>query len=672
MRLGKSIVLIAAINICSWTGITAAAAEDLSYKDLVLRLIDLERLAVLPEPGETGAMWSSYDRQSRYDEKTGKYVAWGANRDGNGIIRAEDEQIVMAEMEGPGCIWRIWSANAAAGHVKIYLDGKSEPAVDLKFGEYFNNATPPFNYSSLSYNNASSGKNLYFPIPYRKSCRIVADKAWGQYYHFTYTTFPKGTTVPTFTTELPPEDVEALKDLDGFLRNRLGTDPAGERKGQKNIKKTVTVKAGESATLAKLAGPRAITAIKVKNNFADRYDAMIPLRNMVLRITWDDQKEPAVWCPLGDFFGSAPTFNYYKSLVLGMTEDHFYSYWYMPFGKSALVELVNDGETPYELEFTITHAPLTRDFEKLGYFHAKWHRDTTPVSQDRRPDWTVLKTEGRGRFCGMMLHVWNQQGGWWGEGDEKFFVDSETMPSTFGTGSEDYFGYAWCNPTLFQKSFHGQTMTMGNAGHQSVFRWQISDNVPFHKSFDGYIEKYGPNSHGIFYACVPVWYLSPGGNDPLGPVPVSERYDYFDWPPEKMAGFLLMEFPRGSARTQKMSRYGSKKWKDDDQLWWTGGRPGDKLNILLPVEKTGAYKVVAIMTKARDYGIVQLYLDEKKVGGPIDLYDPSVIPTEPIDLGKHDLKKGKHKFTIEILGTSEKGVKGHLVGLDEIKLIPAN
>ena len=78
-----------------------------------------------------------------------------------------------------------------------------------------------------------------------------------------------------------------------------------------------------------------------------------------------------------------------------------------------------------------------------------------------------------------MLHVWNPRGGWWGEGDEKFFVDGEKFPSTFGTGSEDYFGYAWCHPGLFQRPFHCQTMTMSNQGHQSVLRWHVADNIPF-------------------------------------------------------------------------------------------------------------------------------------------------------------------------------------------------
>src|SRR5512142_429179 len=93
------------------------SAENLTYLDLIKRITDLERLAILPAPGEKCAQWSSYDRKSRYDEATGKYVGWDANGDGNGIIRKEGGQLVFAEMEGPGCIWRIWSAAPGDGHV---------------------------------------------------------------------------------------------------------------------------------------------------------------------------------------------------------------------------------------------------------------------------------------------------------------------------------------------------------------------------------------------------------------------------------------------------------------------------------------------------------------------------------------------------------------------------
>ena len=130
---------------------STVAQQTLTYADLVDRMTDLEYLAVLPEKGETCAQWSSFDRASRYDEETGKYVAWDANNDGPMFIRKEGNRWVMAEMEGPGCIWRVWSALTDKGHVKIYLDGQEQPAVDLPFNDYFTGKAAPLNYPTLSY-----------------------------------------------------------------------------------------------------------------------------------------------------------------------------------------------------------------------------------------------------------------------------------------------------------------------------------------------------------------------------------------------------------------------------------------------------------------------------------------------------------------------------------------
>ena len=121
-----------------------AAEQEFTYVDLVKRLTDLEQLATLPAPGDQCAQWSSYDRASRYDAATGKYIGWDANGDGDGIIRKEGDKLVLAEMDGPGCIWRIWSAAPKEGHVRIYLDGASEPAVDLPFVGYFDHKNEPF------------------------------------------------------------------------------------------------------------------------------------------------------------------------------------------------------------------------------------------------------------------------------------------------------------------------------------------------------------------------------------------------------------------------------------------------------------------------------------------------------------------------------------------------
>jgi len=286
--------------------------------------------------------------------------------------------------------------------------------------------------------------------------------------------------------------------------------------------------------------PQAIATLAVKTSFADKEDEVDALREMVLQITWDDETAPAVWCPLGDFFGTAPGENLYKSFPLGMTENGYYSNWYMPFAKSAKIEILNEGAKPRTVELEITRVPVDRPIDELGRFHAKWHRDAfIPEDPKRWPDWTILTTQSRGRFCGVMLHVWNPKGGqcplvqwchghyWWGEGDEKFFVDGEKFPSTIGTGTEDYFGYAWGSGELFANAYHNQTISMGNKGHISVNRFQLADNIPFQTSFEGAIEKYFPNDWPTLYAATVWWYQTAGTTDPYTPVPVADRTDYY-------------------------------------------------------------------------------------------------------------------------------------------------
>ena len=655
----------------------AGQQRELSYVDLINRLTDLERLALLPEPGERCAQWSSYDRRSRYDEATGKYIDWAANGDGDKYIRKEGDKYVLAEMEGPGCIWRIWSARAEAGHVRIYLDGAAEPAVDLPFSAYFDGKHEPFTRPSLVHITAR-GCNCYVPIPYQKSCKIVADEGWGRYYHFTYSTFPKGTKVPTFKRELTPEENAALDEADRILQN-CGKDPAGERPGQVVEQKVVTVAPGAVARVVEISGPRAITGIRAKLDLPPSPEDRTVLRELVLRMFWDGEDKPSVWAPFGDFFGTAAGANRYRSLPLGLTEDGWwYCYWYMPFAKRAVVELANDGKVARTVTFEITHAPLSRPVEQLGRFHAKWHRDAfLPTEPERKIDWTMLKTTGRGRYCGVMLHVWNPRGRWWGEGDEKFFVDGEKFPSTFGTGSEDYFGYAWCTPELFQNCYHNQTISMNNRGHVSVNRWHITDNVPFQKSFEACIEKYFPNSRPTLYACIAYWYLAPGGNDPYEPVPLEERVGYWVEPEvPRVAGALegeslkVVEATGGRARVQDLATFGE-GWSGLAHLWWTNAKPGDRLTLGFPVRDAGKYKLVVQLTKARDYGIVQLYLDGEKLGEPIDLYSPNVVPSGPLSLGTFELAAGQHKLTLEIVGANEKAVKRYMAGVDYIKLEPA-
>ena len=531
--------------------------QTLTYSDILNRLVDLERLAEPPVPGEHGGCYSSYDRRSRYVPETNSYEDWDANDDGSGFIRREDDWIVVFEHHGPGVIWRVWSALPGMGHIQVFIDDLDTPIIDMPFRDFFerfNTELPPMNFPNLT-PILSRGRNRYIPIPYNRSCKIRFAPNWGAYYHFTYTEFPPTTQLPLFTGIFTQEDCLALAATDRALAQRGWAAPTSGEDLTEHV--TLTVPPGATIPIKTLIGNRAITALRVNMELpAPPADAHI-LRELALSITWDEDQLPSVWSPLGDFFGAAPGVQYYRSLPLGMSDGGFYSYWFMPFARRAVLEISNDGDMARTLSFSIRHRPLTRPADQLLRFHAKWHRDAFlehAQSQGRGIDWPLLLVEGQGRYCGIHLHVWNRWkpptpaaddwwygrwdkksiDWWWGEGDEKFFVDSEKFPSTFGTGSEDYIGYAWAAeppfPT-FESAYACQPyVALDGNGHSSVNRFHICDDVAFQQSFEAAIERYKGNTWGdanvCIYAVVAYWYQRVGGHDPYRAVSVTERVDY--------------------------------------------------------------------------------------------------------------------------------------------------
>ena len=517
---------------------TGGGNVSYSYVDLIGRLTDLERLAELPAMGETSAEWTSHDRSSTYDPGTGQYLNWGANNDGDAIIRMQpDGGAVLAEMSGPGCIWRIWAGTPVDGHLKIFLDGSNLPAVDLPFRDYFNGTQAPFNYPSLVYE-ACKGLNSYVPIPYNVSCKVVIYGNRNTYYQFNYSTFAPGVTVPTFTRSLTAAEQGALSKADIYLGNHLGTDPAGMRSGETTTTNSFVIAPGQRVRPLNLQGQGAITAFKVRvNGISDAGDQWAALRALTVSMFWDRETNASVWAPLGDFFGTAGGYIPYTSLPLGkQTNGWMYSYWYMSFASHAEIAIGNDGNATRNVEVIITRARLTRPIGRLARFHAKWNRGTYVTGNGRSPDYRFLTTVGQGRFVGLALHVYQtvdlSPGPWWGEGDEKFFVDGEKMPAWFGTGSEDYFGFSWGTPGHFSKAYHTQALApSGNLyapGNRALNRFQITDNVPFQSSFEGCVEKWFYTNDTITtFATMPYWYLAGGGSDSYGALPLSSRTNYY-------------------------------------------------------------------------------------------------------------------------------------------------
>ncbi len=540
--------------------------EELTYPDLVKRLYDMEYLASPPQDGEQSGSFSSFDRSSKYNYETDTYEEWESGRDGSGFIREEKDGIVVFEKEGPGVIWRVWSALAMDGHIKIYVDHQEDPIIDMSFFDFFEQINefgielpkelpgyPSINLPNLM-PTISRGRNRFVPIPYQKHCKIVLEKGWGMFYHITYTTFPENkVNLSYFDGIHRKDDTISLAEADRVLVNR-----GFSRKNYPNeniLVKKIKIDSNKKEDIVKIKGNGAITHLNIRYDekmYQSESDREELLKNVWIKITWDDDKKESVFAPIGMFFGTYPDVYPNRTIPIGSLPGYLYSNWYMPFSNQAKIEFINKGNIKHNLEYEISHIKLKESADKLLRFHAKWHNGkfrSEVQSKGREIDWPLLVTKGKGRFCGATLHILNEWEEpkkeainwwygkyaatniwwWWGEGDEKFYVDGEKFPSTFGTGTEDWVGYAWsAEPAfpLFDSGFASQPFTpVDGNGHTIISRFHVSDNIPFQKSFTGVIEKYkddkwGDKERGCTYCpnicefqAVAYWYLSPGEKD---------------------------------------------------------------------------------------------------------------------------------------------------------------
>jgi len=664
-RLSAILVLVSVSFLLQ--GRTASAADRVTLDSLLDQMVDLTALAEFPDPPFTCKQFSSYDRRSRAPED---HDAWFANGDRNNYLRAEihnnRKEYVMMDADGPGCIVRIWSANAG-GVLRIYVDGNDEPALEMNMQDAMDGKHEPFIAPLAGVH--SRGWNLYFPFPYAKHCKVTTTDG-ALYYHVNYRTYPKGTPVESFSME----KVRAARKKIERVAARLARPYVSNLPPDDAVVRPVKLfrlAPGASKTVAELKGPAAIFELQFALDVGDWRHI---LRQTVLKITFDGQSEPSVVCPLGDFFGSGPDLNPYESLPLSIHwAGELRSKWFMPFRKSCKITLENRGSKAAGLRAVVTTVPY-RWTGRSMYFHAKWRADNRIPTRPFR-DWTILECSGRGVFTGCMLSVCNPVKQWWGEGDEKIYVDGEKFPSHFGTGTEDYFGYAWSNTALFSHAYHNQTRCdgPGNYGLTSVNRFHILDRIPFRKSFKFDIEVWHWNPKAtVAYNATAYWYARPGGSDFYKPLTKDALEVVLPPPPPKppkVKGALegeSLKIVKKSGQPEVQGLEGD--WSQHKHLWWKGAKVGDVLVLAFPVKEAGRYRVYANFTKANDYGIIQLYINGKKTGKPIDFYNPTVVPTGRMDLGVFDLKKGDNLFKAEIVGKNAKAIPKYMFGLDYLLL----
>lgn len=488
----------------------------LSYENMVDHLTNLDRLPVI-EPGVYCKQFSSYDRRSTYDPVTGQYKNWDANGDAGNFLRIEPgtNEAVMAEMDGPGCIFRIWSANPQ-GAIRFYLDGDDRPTYEWDFHKLCTGQIEPF-IEPLVWkrepNKPNSASNIYLPISFNKSCKVTGviykeggrTEAPGHYYIIDYRTFPKSWVVETFRLPLTFSQAEAVRRAARLWRGSRPVDC---------MTKQAVIEPGQSVSLADIAGPAVIKEFRAKL-YSDEQWAT---RKVVLRAYWDGESKPSIDCPIGDFFGEPKDANY-RSYPMIIDDDINTCYFPMPFRRSARLVAENQGQMPVRIKYSYGY--LLREIpDNWGHFKAKWRNELGSTTFD----YPLIEATGTGKLVGICLFPDNHHGGWWGEGDEKVYVDGEKFPSWFGTGSEDYFGDAW-GIRYFSNPSHGHPQRTIER-MQGCYRWHLGDNIPFYESLKMTIENYTGFSSAANrndYSSVAYWYQLPGGCDFFTETPVGDR-----------------------------------------------------------------------------------------------------------------------------------------------------
>jgi hypothetical protein len=606
---------------------------------LIREMVDLRRLSELPDPSYRTVQFSSYDRRSRFPSQPG----WFANSDGFGgeptpnfekVLREPDEdgigEYLICDVEGPGAVVRVWTARIE-GTLRVFLDGSSEPLYDGPAQDFLQRT-----YEALSPAGAgpfdgtfSQSEAGYYPIPFAKRLRMEWEGPLAKlhFYQVQVRLYEPGAHVTSFHAD----DLATYQtDIAEVARILAAPDEEWAYGSfRKPVEITSTVPAGEQKELLALEGPGAVERLTLKVEARGVDEA---LRRGILHIVFDESPRGQVQAPIGDFFGAAPGINPFDSVPFTVEADGTMTcrFW-MPFRTSARITLENRGEEPLTITGSALPAEYAWNDDRSLHFRARWRVDHGMDASETLPqDVPYLLARGQGVFVGAAALIMNPTsvpsswGNWWGEGDEKIFVDDDESPSTFGTGSEDYFNYAWSSSRIFTHAFCGQPRNDGpaNRGFVTNYRWQVVDALPFRERFDFFMELF---SHepvpGFSYARIAYHYGDPEIVDDH--MPLTDRDVELprlpeSWMPagrkytEDTAFFQAEEIVEGEPATSVAE---GPLWAGGRLLVWHPGQIGDELVFTVPVAEDGEYNLALTAARRPGSGSFSASLD----GTPLDL-----------------------------------------------------
>ncbi len=487
------------------------------------------------------------------------------------------------------------------------------------------------------------------------------------------------------------------QDLSGLAQTQPGrsraitsTDP----NPKSNADRIKYIAPGETKVLADLKGPGVIRHIwltfnEARPNWLEAGGSARP-DELVLRMHWDDEKEPAVEAPLGDFFAAGFGLRREIRSIPVQVEggDGYNCYWPMPFHKRGLITITNESQKNvrsfyYHIDYTEEEKPS----EKAAYFCAQYRNE---FPEKTGTDYLILDAEGEGHYVGTVMSVRSRSPFWFGEGDAKLYVDGEKKPTIQGTGTEDYFLMAWgLNETLFP--YFGCTYMSSDfedLGVQyTLYRWHIADPVRFTKSLRFEIEHKGwisddetesGKAEGHVereddMATVAFWYQ------------VGQPKRFTMLPPLSQRVLPNLDIVIEAKTLQGTARHSpgvvelqkGYDWTGDGQIFFMPASDQPVLEVDFQVEKEAYRGLILRCTYADDYGTYRIFLDGKNVRQPDDYmagqklrdfdFFSKELRVRDIYLGSFNLPTGKHTLRLECVGHNALS-RGNYLGLDSVRL----
>ena len=550
--------------------------------------------------------------------------------------------------------------------------------IRLLTGESF--APPPFAVYTCR------AGDLYLPISFGKSCKVSVEGD-SFFYIINYRAYSPEVKVETFQ----PEFMERYQAVLAQTGKEL-TDPAPFTKGKKvSFSRLVNSRQTEAIPL-----PKGTSAIRHMTFKLSAENVPQALRSTVLEIVFDDKS--TVWCPLGDFFGNVNAVDPYKTWEREVHPDGtMVCRWIMPYRKSGEIRIHNLSAFPVKLESEMVVSPW-KWTDDTYYFHANWWTDEPYMANPVR-DMTFVEVKGEGIHVGDNFIVLNPLPWWWGEGDEKIYVDEDfdrRFPSHFGTGTEDYYGWAggvhptredeFSTPFLANIRVGGETrgFTGENPhtrGYNICTRSRSLDAIPFNKRFKLDMEAFnfssGPDAI-LQYALTSFWYGSmeaehnrppmvEAASDPVPQIEDLEKITQTNNFRVKNAIELEDIYPLLASdglirKVQAMDNEKSdSKWSMAKQLSVEAVKVKDYISFRFG-EQYHPKKVLLYLTTSPVSAKLNIYINEKLIAENWDAYS-NEIECRELDLGLQQPMNNTFELRVEVAGKNEKS-SGYHFGLD--------